>query len=151
MTKLEYRDLLVATSLAGGFPAVEKEPDGRVACRYRTSTGKRCAVGLILPDANYAAALEGKGVFVVQGWKEPEKYDQVNRAVGEPPAGMTWADLQRVQREHDFLATPCVYAGHAWPHDAFVAALNQLPCFADLAPAPLPATTTPDPAPCATP
>lgn len=111
MTKQQYFDLLVSTSERGLFPAV-----GNFGCAYRTGTGRRCAVGLLIPDDQYRRNMEGFDAFNLFR-TSPELQQFI-------PEGMTAMDLDRVQACHDRRS------GDDWNHADFVAGLKGLPCFA---------------------
>lgn len=114
MTKQEYYDLLVRTSAEGGFPSME---GGR--CRYRTDTGRRCAVGLLIPDEMYEPGMETNNAY----WLE-RRFPQVQAVF---PDEMDADELRRVQTVHDELAQDL-----GWDHQSFVANLNTLHCFVDV-------------------
>lgn len=126
LTKQEYYDLLVRSASDGTFPSL----DGDGSCLYRGPEGARCAVGLLIPDDRYTEELEGK----VPG------HNAVYQALeGSVPAGLTERDLTAVQLCHDDVAAGSFDANDRrlpWSADAFVASINALPCFADVARAP---------------
>lgn len=119
MTKKEYYDLLVETSAAGGFPSVEADSGH---CKYRGPNGKKCAVGLLIPDELYDPRMDNPGgasdVLTVA-----TRYPKVAAVF---PDGMTASDLKSVQEVHDSIS-------YGWAHGVFVERLNALPCFADVA------------------
>lgn len=114
MTKQEYFDLLVKTSREGGFPA--RNVHG--SCVYRTEDGKKCAVGLLIPDTRYKVMMEGSAaaLFAVH----TELRDII-------PKEMSVVDLQQVQNVHD--NNPYM---EGWDHEKFVEGLTGLDCFAGL-------------------
>lgn len=131
-TLREYYDLLVKTSKEGGFPAAVFR-EGDVHCRYRTEDGKKCAVGLVIPDDRYDPTWDCHNLT----------------AYGLPfvvirpglPADASVNLLSRIQEVHDELARKCLRGGEfdpdAWDHAEFVRRLGDIPEFA--------AATTPRP------
>lgn len=112
MTKLEYYGLLVKTSLSGGFPANE-EHNGTRGCRYRCVDGKKCAIGLIMPDYFYSPDIEGKLVQrMMTKTTIPEWV----------PAGVTVEQLIDVQTAHDDAS----FAADPWNHEAFADATKKI-------------------------
>jgi hypothetical protein len=122
MTKREYFDLLVRTSAAGLFPAVEEseESTGFVGCRYRTPDGRKCAGGLLIPDEDYDEVMEGRMIITVL-----ERWDLKDHV----PEGMTPEDLSFVQGAHDSRAR----LRTDWDHEEFVADLLRIRCFREFA------------------
>ena len=124
-TKQQYYDLLVKTSAEGGFPSLNTERD---ACRYRGTNGKKCAVGLIMPDEVYCLRMEGQ--LAMSACELAGNLDWI-------PEGMTPRDLVGIQRAHDWECQNLIF-GDAdgvvtpWSHARFVANLNNLSCFADV-------------------
>ncbi len=110
MTKREFLKLLLDTAEAGKFPA--QSPEDRV-CVYRSSSGRRCPVGLLIPDENYYPGLEGKTAA----------HDDV-QAVATAPEGMTWDDLNHVQALHDRCSP--------WEDGVFEDELKAMDCFSDV-------------------
>lgn len=107
MTKKEYYDLLVKTSLEGGFPAID---DGG-NCLYRTSDGKACGIGIIMPDAFYNRLTRTQKTFAV---------DQIVNERSLPswvPEDCDVKILLEVQGVHDSLRDK-------WSHAKFVRRLK---------------------------
>lgn len=124
MTKREYFDLLVKTSAEGGFPALlptkcYDDGNASVRCAYRGEGGRRCAVGLILPDDLYEEGFENK----------PSEHLPPTVLEAITPEGMTWGDLRRVQYKHDREAQTFA----AWSHERFTQSLLAMGCFAEYA------------------
>lgn len=118
MTKCEYYDLLLRTSVEGLFPAVVRcEFDGHPRCLYRTPDGRRCAVGVLIPPENYRPEAE-----------DMRPGNALQFCGVPPPDGLTVSDLRFVQEAHDSI-------GHwgTWSHAAFKSALDALPCFREFA------------------
>lgn len=111
-----YYDLLVRTSREGGFPAV----DGKQSCRYRMDDGRRCAVGWAIPDEAYSPSIEGKVV------DHDEMPAEVLNAIEAAVPGLGLADFAQIQRLHDGMR-------HDWDHSRFVARLNRMGCFKQVA------------------
>ena len=116
LTKQEYYDLLVTTSRNGGFPAVRVDDYCFNNCVYRGGDGRKCAVGLIMPDDRYKKELEGTTA------------SHVCKVCGTDwvPKGITAEDLENIQSAHDNLSNG------DWRHIDFVTELDQLVCFADV-------------------
>lgn len=124
LTKQQYLDLLVTTSKQGGFPAVSE----REECAYRSDDGKRCAVGLILPDAFYDSHnLEGSTVVdIADEFPEVEEFF---------PAGLAVKDMREIQNCHDTIAQGIDYRiNRVWSHDRFVYELLGCACFYGMKP-----------------
>lgn len=108
MNAQEYYNLLVKTSKEGGFPAKENgEP------KYFCKDGRRCPVGLIIPDNIKIKEVDGSNTAyalfdIIETWF---------------PEGMNVYDLQDIQDIHD-------EQGKEWSHEGFVKDLNKLGCFA---------------------
>lgn len=117
MTRKDYFDLLVRTSAGGEFPATH---DAGITCSYRMHDGRRCAVGLILPDSVYEVRMEGNTV-------EALVKDGYIKDLSWVPDGMTLKDLGRVQSIHDSLS-----GYDTWGHEEFVRRIRSQPCFQNL-------------------
>lgn len=95
MTKREYYDLLLRSCDDGTFPTYNNG-----GCYYRAPGGKKCAVGVLIPD-EIAAVANGATVF---------NLDKELRAVGTPfdfdglVEGLKIDDLRSVQNAHDLSA-----------------------------------------------
>lgn len=118
MTKLEYKDLLIKTSSAGLFPCYTTNKNGSASCLYKSSdNGRKCAVGLLIPDDRYRTLFEGANFTEV-----------VDKGIGDNmPEGVTIEDLQKIQRCHDFQACD-IQKGRstAWDHNLFVSAITTI-------------------------
>lgn len=107
MTKHEYRDLLISTSAAGGFPSVDGE-----SCRYRSATGARCPVSLLIPPERCGPSLEGLGA----------NHPYVQEALeGCVPEGGTTECLLAVQELHDSMAK-----SGPWDHNKFTSGVHEI-------------------------
>ena len=105
MTREEYHDLLIQTSLDGKFPAVNPVNGD---CVYRTQDDKRCAVGLLIPDEVYTPSFEGKVVSTLVN------LGMVTESL--LPLGMTWKELNDIQLSHD----SHVASYNQWNHEKWV-------------------------------
>lgn len=114
MNKQEYYDLLVKTSLEGGFPAIERSSN---SCKYRSSNGKKCAVGIIIPDNVYEKRFEGRSINQIL---KHYCFDQ-----SWIPDGIRISDLKNIQILHDCNTDN-------WNHNYFIRCLNSLPCFSEI-------------------
>jgi hypothetical protein len=126
VTKREYFDLLVKTSREVGFPSTHysNAQEGWV-CDYRSPDGRKCAVGLIIPDEDYRPDFEGRGAsFIVTDFLP-----------GILPEGMRPDELYVVQGIHDMTARVCRVraGGAAWDHELFVSRLASTPFFQEFA------------------
>ena len=108
MTKLEYYELLVKTSLEGGFPARVSEGMASV-CKYRCEDGKKCAIGLIMPDGFYRPDMEGRAVNRVTGHTIPDWF----------PEGVDMDQVMEIQAAHDGMTI-------IWRHERFVGLLKNI-------------------------
>lgn len=124
MTSREYFDLLCHTSRSGKFPAVNTTKDGKDFCRYRTSDGRACAVGLLIPDDVYHThGTDMEGLSLTSA--DPESIAACVRPY--IPAGLTLADLDMIQDLHDTSAVHRI----PWDHARFVRGLTaNVPAFA---------------------
>ncbi len=118
LTAREVYDRLVETSRAGRFPAIDETT---AVCTYRAPDGRRCAVGLFLPDDAYTPDLEGSSIEDIRA-KHPSVYACLPRA-------LSISDWRACQTAHDELARD-------WNHNAFVQQLTAVPAFAGFTPAP---------------
>lgn len=132
LTKQEYFDLLVKTSREGGFPSVvptSGETQVGYDCAYRTADGRKCGIGLLIPDTKYVRPMEGARPTADFWAAYP---DAIRPVEGFRHAGSLHAtnDYIAVQMAHDALAVD--YHGNlkAWDHAEFVRRLLELPCFA---------------------
>ena len=57
-TKQDYYDLLVRSALDGTMPSYDIERD---RCWYRGGGGKKCAIGVGIPDEEYKVGIESHG------------------------------------------------------------------------------------------
>jgi len=111
--KQEWLNLLVETSRSGGFPAAFIDAGDDLFCRYRTPCGRKCAVGLLLPDC--PELVEGP---------ISEIYDLLpDWAKAEHREGSL---LRYVQIKHDDLARRTLRSGSPWPHAEFLDSLRPL-------------------------
>lgn len=135
LTKQQYYDLLVTTSKNGGFPAADDHGN----CFYRTEDGKRCVVGIVLPDNLYQRCMEGKAFSrvceILIGEYESDHQHLPDDVRKQDPTKFEWVpehmslcDLASCQSAHDNLVL-----GHGqWVHSYFVKNLNALSCFQDV-------------------
>lgn len=92
-SKQQVFDFVVRGLVAQGGPSLAPLPgpdDPGFRCMYRGVGGRKCAVGLLIEDANYHAALEG----------ECATSDAVRAALGEE----FWAGLGYPDRDGDVVA-----------------------------------------------
>lgn len=104
MTKKEYLKLLVDTSAAGKFPAGDDE-----ACLYRDDQGRRCAIGVALPD-DHPLCVNRNSQPVGRVWDHVREY---------LPPDLTRVEAWMIQSAHD-RQTRKVSDGMNWDHDKFV-------------------------------
>jgi len=124
VTTKEYFNLLIETSESGGFPAITKGNK----CAYRGEGGRRCAVGIIMPDHVYKESMEGapasnmfeKGI-VDWSWL-PMKNGVTILA----------SDLNSIQEVHDMQVKNTWSRIGVWDPDKFEAALRELWVFDDV-------------------
>lgn len=118
----EYLDLLVATSLAGGFPSTKRDPaTNEPTCLYRGEDGKKCVVGHVIPDEMYdpqmekmtASALFEERPSLVPDWARDSNAERA---------------FTEIQMVHDSLAVT------GWDHDRFVEGLLKCQMFKGLTP-----------------
>jgi hypothetical protein len=123
-TNRSYFDLLVKTSAEGKFPAYE---GGQ--CKYRTSNGLKCGVGVIVPDEIYCDLFDHNEFMVTGIIYLNNHLPNVLKLKEWIPEGMTILELADVQKVHDSNSSPY----YLWDHDNFVKQLLKLPCFAKFA------------------
>ena len=61
-TDQEAFDAVVTRLFDGTGRAIQTQPDGWIACRYRTDDGNTCAVGCLIEPSSYRDWFEGVGV-----------------------------------------------------------------------------------------
>ncbi len=104
MTRQEYRDLLITKSNAGEFPAGKYDEElDQFLCSYRAENGRRCVVGLIIPDDRYDPEIEGSNMKTLK----------VVKCI-DFPDGVTQIDLEELQHLHDNLSNE-----NPWPTEKF--------------------------------
>ena len=108
MTKKEYFDLLVSTSEAGNFPAIE----GSKQCKYRAPNGNKCAFGLLIPDGLYDPSMEGSTAQYLL-----RKYPSLQEIVKDIDQNI----IEEVQALHDKMAWE-----KPWNHAEFVHKLKGI-------------------------
>lgn len=81
-------------------------------CLYRAPDGRKCAVGLLIPDDRYCAPLEHCGAhsYLVQ-----------EALIGHIPDGVTHEHLLILQGLHDSMGRSGV-----WAHDKFVSGVHEI-------------------------
>ena len=109
ISKREYYDLLVSTSATGGFPARNS-----LGCVYLHSSGRKCAIGLLIPDGHKAQYEGGYVDLILDIFPDLKDY---------MPDGLTVTELREIQRCHDSQV-------NGWDHEKFVESLQ--PCFKDV-------------------
>lgn len=109
----EYLGMLEKAAHDGTFPG----KDGR-GCQYRTASGRRCAVGLLIKDGKYDPVMEGGICRLYENW--PDRVRGVE--------GLSLQDLRQVQTVHDH------YAAIGWDTDAFLAAVRAMTVFQGVEP-----------------
>lgn len=119
MTSQEYYDLLVKSAGDGTFPSFDKEEQ---RCFYRTGAGKRCAIGILIPEDKYRASFDyfGKDCGATTRWVLENGAFQI-------PDGLSLADLYQIQMTHDRFAWE-----ETWDASKFVQRINELPCFSNV-------------------
>ena len=125
LTAKQYFDLLVKTSSEGGFPAVTRSG----SCCYRMENGRKCAVGIIIPNEIDTYAFEGSGISDLTDYAR--ELLQIRSWI---PDGILEGDLQKVQECHDNQVLHYDYFLPPWNHDKFVESLSELECFKEIAP-----------------
>ena len=107
MTKSEYKALLIKTSETGGFPAMGT--DGR--CLYKTDDGKKCVIGLLIPDEKYDEDFEGRSIIALMT-NGLLTYQDIPIGISEP-------SLLALQSAHDDMK-------HNWNHAAFTKIVERI-------------------------
>jgi len=69
MTQQDIFDIVAAHLWTQGKQSKEGKD-----CLYRSSTGLSCAIGCLIPDAEYKPEMETQGVFSIVDPKEPSIY-----------------------------------------------------------------------------
>lgn len=118
-SKQEWLDLMIKTSLEGGFPSLSE--DGKL-CRYRGAAGRKCTIGLLVDDADYGdgRVIEGQTaediVHFLPAWVNGDDADVV-------------AGLMDVQEAHDISAADTAIVGESWDHGEFLNLLKGCQIF----------------------
>lgn len=112
VTKQQYYDLLVKTSEAGGFPSVYIHPVDHVmtGCAYLARDGKKCVVGLLMPDGH--PAQQSGHYFRTLLERTPDLANII-------PEGMKADDLHDLQTIHDSMK-------HGWNHEEFLQRIQPI-------------------------
>jgi hypothetical protein len=123
MTKQQYYDLLVETSRSGGFPSVGVHDK----CVYRGDNGRKCAVGLLIPDDEYSERWDKDECTGLTCGEECPRglLACVKRHI---PEGMKLEDLEDCQSAHDMNTD----LNKPWNHAGFVKLLNGKDFFSDV-------------------
>ena len=108
MTKREYYDLLVKTSLEGGFPSMEGS-----TCKYHSRDGKRCVAGLLIPDDISHPMFEGNIIDTLC-----EYNSQLESVITSEEIPLTL--IKKCQYLHD------VVMEEPWNHELFVERLTKI-------------------------
>lgn len=124
LTKAEYRQLICDTSLAGKFPAVESPDEHGAACRYRNYEGKKCFVGLLIPDDKYLPLMD-------DGLGNVEELLSEYPDCLEIPTGMNLQQLLDIQKVHDNHVAPgnCVVRSkinRTWDHKNMMSLVDEI-------------------------
>lgn len=101
MNEAEFFKLLLDTSRNGGFPATNEYG----GCQYLTEDGRKCAVGLVIPDGHPAQ---------IEGCSARSLYERYPDLVERIPKGMNVADMTTLQGIHDYLSP-----ASRWNHKRF--------------------------------
>jgi len=117
LSKREYFDKLIQSSLDGIFPSFNKELGG---CFYRQSENptckERCAIGILIPDCFYCTGMENLAIQdLLNQFPYLKKYINIEN--------ISINDLSDIQICHDILAKI------GWDHQKFVDSLLELCCF----------------------
>jgi hypothetical protein len=92
LTQQEAFDRMVRGLAAQGWQQASQGWDS--ACRYRTYSGLKCAIGQLIPDEKYDVEMEGRSPYVVL------------RQAGFEVVPRFGSFLDRCQSEHDGPYTP---------------------------------------------
>lgn len=113
MTAQEYYELLVNAVYDGVMPSDEKNE-----CLYRGPEGKKCAIGLLIPDEDYSPSFELQAV------------DELPQPLLDAitPEGLSIQDLVKIQYAHDALVRI-----NARPYE-FVKRFSVIQCFGTIPP-----------------
>jgi len=128
MTVKEYYNLLVETSASGGFPALAKSYPIQLKCAYRGKDGKRCAIGVLIPDEEYEASFENKTfsyLLSVGDLKGDSSWIPTKNEIRLTPY-----ELSDVQYIHDEFAFS--FEGSCWDHSKFIEMLDKLEIFQNM-------------------
>lgn len=130
MTKREYYDLLVKSCDDGTFPSGDRD-----GCHYRAPGGKKCAVGVLIPDDVWrswhesAKYLNNLSVYDLDNrLKQCGVFFDFNKVVD----GLTMADLRSVQNAHDKATVESLRLGVTFKME-FLDRLHALPFFKEYA------------------
>ena len=115
MTRQQYLDLLLKTSAEGRFPGY-----ARGSCRYMDGQGRKCAVGILLPENHPATSHKGDVFDMTED--NPDVLELF-------PEGLGLTAMRIVQRAHDAVAANL---RGDWDHNLFVWFLHDTRLFEDL-------------------
>ena len=120
-TVQEYYDRLYEAAYDGTFPSYTEDPsyESGIRCLYRGEGKHRCAIGLLLPDANYDEDFDNNPVGC---------YQLFRRGLLEEVEGLGENELDRIQEAHD----DTIRELGGWSASAFLKKLNSLSCFEDI-------------------
>jgi len=113
MTRQEYFDLCKKSAVDGTFPSILNNVEG---CVYRGPEGKRCIVGLLIPEDKYDPGIEESTLRTI-----------LDAGRIEMPEGLVLRDLESLQILHDRYAVDDT----GWKSEAFINDLKRQACFAD--------------------
>lgn len=114
ISKKEYLELLQRSALDGIFPAYDRDER---ACQYLTSDGRKCAVGVLIPNK---LCLSKYNNYLME--KLVGKHGPFRPYI---PEGLDSEDLVQIQATHDNLAL-------VWSGIDFIRSVRKLECFADV-------------------
>ena len=107
----DYYRLLLKTSREGGFPAMDENK----ACYYLAPDGKKCAIGLLIPDGSDAQKFVGPTVMLF--WHYP-KIEKIFLTMFKAKS----RSITDIQNLHDTMAQ----SGRPWNHTVFAKKLRNI-------------------------
>lgn len=113
MLAQEVFNKTVTDLVAQGGPSVGQFENGSLRCLYRGPYGRKCGVGIHIPDALYDPSMEGSSVYTL--WTLPCPH---------LPAFQHRLLMRHIQNAHDYLAVR--YEGRDFTREPFLDAFIRV-------------------------
>ena len=116
MSKYEFKRLILNLSATGGFPAVNIQDK---LCSYLTPEGRKCVVGVTIPDGHPGQNARMDSHDLYKTW--PELANTI-------PEGLSPFDMRTLQKAHDDISTGLdnYPSPNRWNHELFAAKVEEV-------------------------